>query len=187
MGLEPGTDVPRVGQPDSTGSTRAWGLGDIALQTFFAPHNKGKWKYGFGPQFSLKTRTNEQLAGAGWGAGVAFVLVGDITPQLSSAWILGNMWSFDGNFNALLFQPMLFYNLKSMPGAYFAYNAMINADWKASSGNTWTVPLGLSFGQTFDMGGGNGLDVMIGPYYNVVRPKGAADWMIRFGITWMFP
>lgn len=27
----------------------------------------------------------------------------------------------------------------------------------------------------------------IGPYYKVVRPDEAADWMIRFGINWLFP
>jgi hypothetical protein len=29
--------------------------------------------------------------------------------------------------------------------------------------------------------------MMIGPYYNVVRPDGAADWQLRFGLSWIFP
>ena len=58
---------------------------------------------------------------------------------------------------------MVFFNSKSIPGAYLAYNAVISADWEAPSDDTWTVPLGLSIGRTFDMGKGNGLDVMIGP------------------------
>ena len=37
------------------------------------------------------------------------------------------------------------------------------------------------------MGNGHGLDVLAGPYYNVERPDGAADWVIRFGISWLFP
>ena len=48
------------------------------------------------------------------------------------------------------------------------------------------MPFGLTLGRTFDMGGGNGLDLSIGPYYNVARPDGAANWMIRFGISWVF-
>ena len=40
---------------------------------------------------------------------------------------------------------------------------------------------------SFDMGGGNGFDLMIGPYYNVVGPDGAADWTLRFAINWIFP
>ena len=63
MGLEPGTDVPPVGEPTPPGSDPTWGLGDIVLQSFFAPHTEGKLKWGFGPQFSLKTRTDSRLGG----------------------------------------------------------------------------------------------------------------------------
>jgi hypothetical protein len=162
-------------------------LGDSVLQFFVAPHSKGKWKWGVGPQLSLATHTDSDLRGPDWGAGAAGVVVGDITENLSFAGIVGNLWSFDGDFNSGMFQPMFFYNFDSIPGAYVAYNAVISADWKADSDNTWTVPLGLSIGRTFDMGGGHGFDVIIGPYKNVVRPDGAADWMIRFGINWIFP
>ncbi len=86
-----------------------------------------------------------------------------------------------------MIQPMLFYNFDSIPGAYVAYNAVISVDWKAKSEDQWTVPLGLSVGRTFDMGGGHGLDLMVGPYYNVVRPDGAADWSARFMVSWLFP
>ena len=82
-------------------------------------------------------------------------------------------------------QPMFFYTLS--PGVSLAYNAVISADWEASSGDRWTVPLGLSYNKTWDMGGGHGLDFLIGPYYNVVRPDGAAKWEVRFGVNWLFP
>ena len=35
--------------------------------------------------------------------------------------------------------------------------------------------------------GRNGLDLSVGPDYDVARPEGAADWMIRFGVTWLLP
>lgn len=190
LGLEPGTDVPLVGQdgmPTPPGSSRVWGLGDIVLQGFIAPHTEDKWKWGVGPQVSLKTRTDSRLAGPDWGAGIVGIIVGNFTPNLSFSGNVGNLWSFDGDFNTATIQPTVFYNFPSIPGAYIGYNAVISADWKASAGNTWTVPLGLSIGRTFDMGNGNGLDLMIGPYYNVARPDGAARWQLRFGITWLFP
>ena len=81
---------------------------------------------------------------------------------------------------------MFFYNFEALPGTYVAYNAVISVDWKASSSNTWTVPVGFSVGKTFAIKG-NGLDVMVGPYYNAARPDGAADWQLRFGISWLFP
>lgn len=190
VGLEPGTKTRITGddgEPTPSGSSRVWGLGDSLLQFFFAPHSDAGWKWGIGPQFSLATHTNSDLKGPDWGAGIAGVVVGDIADQVSFAGIVANQWSFDGNFNSGMIQPMLFYNFVSPAGAYVAYNAVISADWKADSDNTWTVPLGLSIGRTLDMGQGNGLDMMIGPYYNVVRPDGAADWMLRFGISWIFP
>lgn len=190
VGLEPGTRVPRFGiedeQPVGQGDS-SWGLGDSFLQFFFAPHTEGKWKWGIGPQFSLPTRTEERFRGPDWGAGVAAVVTGNLTESLAFSAIVGNHWSFDGRFNTATIQPMFFYNLSSIPGAFVSYNAVTTADWKADSGNRWTVPLGLSVGRTLDMGGGHGLDLSIGPYWNVVRPDGAASWQIRFGITWLMP
>ncbi len=187
LGLEPGTDVPLVGQPGSQRGSNTWGLGDIVVQSLFAPHTKNKWKWSAGPQFSFGTATDSQLRGPHWGAGVVGMIVGDITPNIAFAGTVGNLWSFNGNFNTGMIQPMVFYNFSSLPGAYVAYNAVINIDWEASSSNTWTVPVGFSVGRTLDMGNGNGLDLMVGPYYNVERPKGAADWLLRIGMTWLFP
>ncbi len=189
MGLEPGTKTPITGQDGQPipGIESVWGVSDTILQLFIAPHLKSKWKWGVGPQISLPTHTEDQLKGPEWGAGLAGILVGNFTEQLSFAGIAANHWGFDGNFNSALIQPMLFYNWISVPGAYWAYNAVIAADWKAPSSDTWTVPLGVSIGRTFDMGGGNALDAMVGPYKNVVRPTGAADWTLRFQVNWMFP
>jgi len=64
------------------------------------------------------------------------VLVGSFTEKLSFAGILANQWGNNGKFNTMSLQPMLFYSL--------AYNAVISADWEASSSNCWTVPLGPS-------------------------------------------
>lgn len=189
-GLEPGTKTRITGEdgdPTPSGSNRVWGLGDSVLQFFLAPHSKSNWKWGVGPQFSLATHTDSDLRGPDWGAGAAGVVVGNITENIAFAGIVGNLWSFDGDFNSAMIQPMLFYNFQSIPGAYVAYNAVISADWNADSEDTWTVPLGLSVGRTFDMGNGNGLDMMIGHYYNVARPDGAADWQLRFGLSWIFP
>ncbi len=183
MGLEPGTDVPPIGQPSGTSSV--WGLGDTMLQLFFAPHTEGTWKWGVGPQVSLATATKSQLEGPQWGAGVAGIVVGSFTEKLSFAGIVGNQWGNSGKFNTLILQPQFYYTLA--PGKSLAYVGTISADWEANSSNRWTIPIGLSWNQTIDMGGGHGFDYMIGPYYNIERPDGAARWQIRFGINWLFP
>lgn len=190
LGLEPGTKTRITGEygdPTPSGSSSVWGLGDSFLQFFFAPHLTSEWKWGVGPQVSLPTHSDSDLRGPEWGAGFAAVVTGEITPSLSFSGLVGNHWSFDGKYNVATFQPVVFYNLDAIPGAYVGYNAVISADWKADSGNRWTVPLGLSFGRTFDMGGGNGLDISAGPYWNVERPDGAAKWALRFGVNWLFP
>ena len=64
---------------------------------------------------------------------------------------------------------------------------MTCADWEADSSNRWTVLLGLSYNQTWDMGDDHDLDFMIGPDYDVVRPQGAAKWLLRFGTNRLFP
>ena len=185
MGLEPGTDTRLTGQPDPGATDSVWGLGDTVYQGFFAPHTDAGWKWGAGPQISLPTATDSRLEGPQWGAGVAGVLVGNFTEDLAFAGIIANQWGFDGDFSTMILQPMFFYTVGA--GKSVAYNAVISADWKAYSSNRWTVPLGLSWNQTIDMGGGNAFDYMIGPYYNVVRPDGAAGWELRFGVNWLFP
>jgi len=187
MGLEPGTKVPPVEEPTPAGRSSVWGLGDTVLQALYAPKSNRSWKWGIGPQVSLKTRTDSALGGPGWGAGVAGVVVGSITDDISFAGVVGNLWGGDGDFNLATIQPVVLYNIAAVPGAWVGYNAVISADWNASSGNTWTIPLGLTVGRTFDMGSGNGLDLSVGAYGNVVRPDGAPDWQIRFGVTWVFP
>ena len=187
LALEPGTQAPPTGGgPTPGGSSRAAGLGDSIFQFFFAPHIKSAWKWGIGPQISAKTHTNSDLKGPEWGAGLAGIVTGSLSEDLSFAGIIGHHWGFSGDFSTTTIQPMFYYNIKSNPGATLMYNAATTVDWKASSGNQWTVPLGLSYGKTFALSGGGGLDMNIGPYYNVVRPDGAAKWSLRFGITWIF-
>jgi len=187
LGLEPGADIPIVEDTVGQASSEVWGLGDSMLQLFYAPHIDSSWKWGIGPQLSLKTRTDERLAGADWGAGLSVIVTGALTDDISFAGFIGNHWSYDGDFNLGSFQPTVAYNIASLPGAAISYNATTTVDWTTSSSNAWTLPLGLSFGKTFEISGGKGLDLSAGPYYNVIRPEGAAGWMLRFGVTVIFP
>ena len=185
IGAAPASDLPGLGEPrPPTGST-AWGLGDIVLQAFWAPQSKGTWKWGVGPQVSLRTRTDSRLGGPGWGAGAAAVLVGEIG-NLSVAFLANNLWGQDG-FNTLTLQPQLFYNVKSLPGFTINYTQPTTVDWAASSSNRWTVPLGAGVSQTFDIGNGYGIDVLVGAYYYVESPAGGPTWSFKFNISILFP
>lgn len=188
VGAAPLADLPQLGDRLPGGGGTTWGLSDIVTQFFFAPKTTSAWKWGLGPQLSWGTHSDEILKGPDWGAGPVGVLVGSLGEQVVLAGIVGHLWSYDGDFSTTTIQPMLFYNIESVPGASIGYTATITADWKAEdSGDRWTVPLGMVVGRTFDLGGGYGLDLNAGPYWNLVKPEGAADWFIKFGVTLVLP
>lgn len=185
LGIAPGGQKPILGELLPSGDGLTWGLSDSLLQFFFSPRTDDPWKWGVGPMVSLKTRTDSDLAGLGWGAGPIAVLVGDIGKHISTAFIGGHLWGEEEGFSTSMLQPMIFYNL---PNAWnIHYNNMITYDWNADSSNAWTVPLGLAVGKMFALKSGHGLEFFAGPYYNAARPEGAADWTLKWGINWLLP
>jgi hypothetical protein len=67
-----------------------------------------------------------------------------------------------------------------------AYNNQISYNWKENEDKI-TVPLGLSVNRSWGMKGGNGLELGFGPYWNVLKPSGTAESMLRFNVAWIFP
>lgn len=195
IGAKAGTDLPRLsddGIEQGTGGSkgRQWGLSDIATQFFFSPMGQQGWKWGAGPMISWKTRTDNDLKGAGGGTGPIGVLVGAIGP-IDTAIMAGHLWGFDGDFSTSIMQPMMFYNSETIPGAYMGYNNTFSYDHKGKDGkgNRWTIPLGLTLGRSFDMGNGHGFDINLGGYRlpDWGRPKGGAKYQAKLGMTWVFP
>lgn len=185
VGAPPGSDFPKLGSPRPPGGGTVWGLSDIITQFFFAPDTEGGLKWGGGPMVSWRTRTDRRVGGPGWGGGIVGIVVYNVG-NWSFAGIFGNLWGQDG-FNTLMIQPMIYYNIEALPGAYVAYNNSITADWSATSSNRWSVPLGLTVGRAYDMGGGYGLDLSVGAYGLVAKPTGGPDWQFKFGVTVLFP
>ena len=93
-------------------------------------------------------------------------------------------WS-DRDVNAFLLQPFLNYNLPH--GWYLTSVPIMTADFSASSGNHWTVPVGageascgVSAGSAFPSTPG-------AAFYNAVRPELGAEWQLRFQLQFLFP
>lgn len=61
IGAAPASELPILGEQRPRGDGTTWGLGDIVTQFFFAPKLKTDWKWGAGPQFSWKTRTDFKI------------------------------------------------------------------------------------------------------------------------------
>ncbi len=187
VGAPKGSELPIL-DPGGGGNGTTWGLGDSMLQLFVAPSGgSGNWKWGIGPQISFATHTERDLKGPDWGAGIGGVLIGSIG-QFSVGGLVSNHWSFDGNYSTLTIQPLLFYNIESLPGLSLAYNPVINADWKLDTSDRWTVPLGLGIGKTFVLGTkGHAVDISLGGYGVPIRPDGGPKAQLKIAMFLMFP
>ena len=185
IGVEPGVVLPPLGPGQRPPTDNNWGLSDTIVQYFFSPKSESGIKWGIGPQASLKTHTSDRQAGPGWGGGLAAVIFGG-----AGNWALGAIgmqhWG-ENNYSVGTLQAIAMYNFESTPGMSIGYNNSMTFNWEASSGNTLTLPLGVTFGRTLALSGGAGLDLSIGAYNLVERPTNAPQWQFKFGISYFFP
>ena len=83
---------------------------------------------------------------------------------------------------------MVMYNFPNAPGWALGYNIATSYNWKAKdSSKALTLPIGFTVGKTIALAGGYGLDISSGPYWNVKRPDGAAEFQLKWGVTLLFP
>lgn len=184
VGIEPGVVAPPIGPEPRPPTGSTWGISDAMVQMFFSPKSDSVWKWGIGPQISLDTATSDRVAGPGWGYGVAGVIFGGVGNFAIGA--IGMYHWGERGFAVGTIQPILMYNFPSAPGLYLGYNNAITYNPKASSGNKWQVPLGLTFGRTFLLGSGDGLDLSLGAYDLAKGPDGGHDAQLKFGISYFF-
>ena len=137
------TTMPIINQPSKgPGMESAFGLGDINPQFYVVPREHGAFLWGLGPTFTLPTATESLLGSGKWSAGPGAVLV-----LMQGPWVVGtrvnNQWSFAGwrdhEVNQLWLQPFIHYNFTN--GWYLATLPTYSANWTASSGDVWTVPV----------------------------------------------
>ena len=114
------------------------------------------WIWGVGVVTQLPTHSNDELGNKNWGLGPSFVV---LHLEKGDPWVYGvlvnNIWSVGSregapSYNNGLIQPFLNYNLPD--GAYLTSSPVLTVDWKANSGNRWTVPLGGGIGKIFHFG-----------------------------------
>jgi len=160
---------PALG-PD-IGSTN--GIGDTVFTAFLSPANPGHWIWGAGPVVQLPTNSNAELGNKNWGLGPSFVV---LHLEHDDPWVYGalvnNIWSLSsseqgGSYNNGLIQPFLNYNFHS--GLYFTSAPILTVNWKADSGQQWTVPVGGGIGKIFHLGK-LPVNAQLSAYYNVVKP-----------------
>lgn len=169
-------------------NTRFSGVGDIQLQLFFTPARAGGLTWGVGPLFSFPTATTTASETGSWAAGPAFVVVKNHGP-----WVLGGLltqvWpladaGWDPEMNLLTFQPFVNYNLVN--GWALAFAPILTANWDATDGDEWTVPLGIGITRT-TVFNRRPMNLGVQYYHNVERPEGSAGQQLRFTVSLLYP
>jgi len=187
------TIVPIISQPATApGQDRKFGLGDIQFSAFFSPKapTASGWIWGAGVIAQLDTATDDRLGQGAWGIGPTAVALKSQNEWLYGA-LINNIWSVSedtgrNDVNQMLIQPFINYNFPDIPGRYLTFAPIITANWEASSGDTWTVPLGLGIGQIMKFGE-QPVNLQASYYYNVERPDNAANYQLRLQVQLLFP
>ena len=185
------TIFPVIQRP-LAGDTDVIGIGDINPSLFLVPRSRGHIQVGFGPTLVIPSATDVRLSSQRWSAGPAAVAVYTHGP-LVGGMLINNIWSFAGDggrdINAMLIQPFINYNLPA--GWYLISSPIITADWKATNGKGWTVPLGGGIGRIFRIGT-QPFNTSLQAFWNAVKPEVlgeqlAGDVTIRLQIQALFP
>jgi hypothetical protein len=184
----PITGTPAIPSPAPSEGKGATGLGDINYSVFLSPAAPGKVIWGVGPSLMMKTATNDQLGSGKWSTGPTAVVL--IQPKPWTVGLLGRqLWSFAGDsdrkdVNQLLLEPFMNYNLAD--GWYLITDMILTANWRADSGNRWTIPIGGGVGKMFQISSQK-MNTKLEAYYNVEKPQGAPDWSFSWTLQFLFP
>jgi hypothetical protein len=183
------TIVPIINQPSpAPGVSGAFGLGDINPTFFLSPARPCRGIFwGLGPTFTIPTATASILGSGKLSAGPAAVAL--VTPgHMVAGALLNQQWSIAGwgsrSVSEFLIQPFFNYNLRD--GWYVVGSPIVTADWKASGGNQWTVPMGGGIGKIQHVGK-LPINFQLQAFDNVVTPNQGANWQLRFQIQLLFP
>jgi hypothetical protein len=167
------------------------GTGDLFVQGYYIPKTAAEARgteVGFGAAALLDTASHDSLGTGKYSLGPAFILV-----HKTRNWTLGalgnHVWSVGGDgdredVSSTSVQPFVTRNLPH--GWSVSMTSETSYNWKATSGDAWTVPLGATVSKVLHLGK-TPLSLGVGGFYNVDRPQYANRWSARFTVTLVFP
>ncbi|MCW3476667.1 hypothetical protein [Limobrevibacterium gyesilva] len=186
------TILPLIWQPSlQPAPTVPFGTGPMTFSAFLSPSKPvNGWLWGVGPVVQVPTISNATLGSNVWGGGPTAVLV-----FMRGPWVAGglanNVWSFGGTsgrggtrYNMFLAQPFVNYNFGE--GWYVGSAPVITANWLAAGNKAWTLPVGAEVGRVIKLGGKLPVNLLLGAYYNALRPQFGATWQLRTQVTLIF-
>jgi hypothetical protein len=185
------TVLPLISQPAPVpGGTLTQGLSDTQFAAFLSPARTGRLVWGVGPVLQIPSASSETLGQGKWSLGPAAA-----AQWSGDTWTFGalinNIWSFAGSgsrtaVNQMQLQPEINYTFKDNPNRYLSFSPTITANWEASAGERWTVPVSLGLGQLVKLGR-QSVNLQATAYYNVVAPSGAGNWTLELLVQFLFP
>lgn len=167
------------------------GTGDLFVQGYYIPKSASEahgTEFGFGAAALLDTASHDSLGTGKYSLGPAFILV-----HKTAKWTLGalanHVWSVGGDsdrddVSSTSVQPFITRNLPK--GWSVGLTSETNYNWKAASGDAWTVPLGATVSKVLRVGH-TPVSLGAGGFYNVDRPQYASRWTARLTVTLVFP
>jgi hypothetical protein len=184
------TIIPVIDQPTlAPGLGNVSGLGDVQLSLYMSPARSfGGLIWGVGPSFSFATASDRSLGTGKDSAGLSTALL-----TIQGPWLVGvlitDVASIGGqddrkSVHQFLMQPFVDYNFSH--GWYLASSPIMTADWRAASGNKWTVPVGGGGGKIVRIGH-MAINTYVQAFDNVVRPHEGGTWTVRLQVQLLFP
>jgi hypothetical protein len=183
------TIIPVVEQPTlAPGVGNITGLGDVQLALYLSPGRPGEVIWGIGPAFSFASATDPTLGSGKDSAGLSAAAL-----TIQGHWLVGalvtDVVSVAGekdraSVSQFLIQPFINYNFSH--GWYLTSSPIVTANWKGTSANQWTVPVGGGGGKIFHVGH-QAFNAIVQAFDNVEHPHEAGNWTLRLQVSLLFP
>jgi hypothetical protein len=169
-------------------SDRETTFGDMIMANVLSPAGFEPWIFGIGPTWIFPTAGSDFTGQGKWQVGPAGGS-GYITKKFMIAAFAQQWWSFAGDddrkdTSQMQLLPLIFRFFGE--GWSVGYSGRILADWKADSGEKWTVPLGLSVGKVVFLGR-LPVQFQIAGEYLLERPTGGPEWNFQLQVTPVIP
>jgi hypothetical protein len=186
------TILPLVWSPSfqPTATVPPFGLAPTTFSAFLSPTQPiDGWTWGIGTIAELPTITNKTLGSNLWGLGPAVVAV-----RMAHPWVYGllvnTVFSLGGTsgsggtkYTLTTINPFINYNFGE--GWFVGMSNVTTASWD-TGGEKWTLPVGGQFGRLIKIADKLPVNLLMGAYYNALRPAGTGTWQLRTQITFIF-
>jgi hypothetical protein len=167
-----------------------FGLSPVTFSAFVSPtRSVDGWTWGVGPIVEVPTATNKTLGSNVWGLGPAVVAVRTAHPLVYGL-LVNNAFSLGGtsgpagtHYSLMTINPFINFNFGG--GWFVGTSPITTADWD-TGGTKWTLPVGGQFGRLIKIADKLPVNLLVGAYYNALRPTDTGTWQLRTQITFIF-